>query len=270
MKSSFSGYFGAKIKLIDKALAKYISLCEDGSNPIVRPMRYSLFPGGKRIRPILCLEACLVSGGKAAWALPAACALEYIHTFSLIHDDLPSMDDDDFRRGKLSCHKKFGEAKAVLAGDALLNIAFDCVSRAGDPDVAMALVKTLSQATGSRGIIGGQALDIIYAKKRKSERLDHKINMLKTGALFEAALVSGALCAKAGPAKIKRLAEYGRLFGKAFQVRDNVLDGDYPAAVAAAKKTELKSVIKRAKTTLDIFGKKAHNLRYAADMLLLD
>ncbi len=193
-----------------------------------RAMRYSLLAGGKRIRPILCLAAAETCGGDHSRALPLACAVECVHTYSLIHDDLPCMDDDDFRRGRPTNHKVFGEAVAVLAGDALLTAAFALTASApaarrfGPAD----FTAELASAAGSLNLIAGQTEDIQAegAKKTLSLKALRSIHERKTGALIRSSLVLGAMSADASASKIERLSQFGRLLGLAFQVVDDVLD----------------------------------------------
>ena len=160
-------YLEREKRLIDKALDKRLPPLEEYPPLIHKAMRYSLFPGGKRIRPVLLLASCRLCGGKLEDALPAACAIELIHSYSLIHDDLPALDNDDYRRGKLSCHKKFGEAPAVLTGDALLTYAFSVLSRSKR---AKRVIREISQAIGTRGMLGGQVVDILKDKKEAQRR----------------------------------------------------------------------------------------------------
>lgn len=269
MKNGFDGLLEKDREIIDKALKKYLKKEKSASGDISRAMEYALFPGGKRLRPLLCIEAARCCGEKIEDAIPAACAIEFIHNFSLVHDDLPSMDDDDFRRGKPSCHRKFGEAAAILAGDALLNIAFKTLSDIKNKKISVGLIEILSDSIGPGGMIGGQGLDIKYANKNKTGRLNSRINDLKTGALFCASLVSGAAAVSAPSRKIRRLSEFGRYFGRAFQICDDITDGKYKGRILDKRKEEFRSLMKRAKSSLDIFGKKADNLRYMADKLVL-
>lgn len=192
---------------------------------LARAMRYSVFSGGKRVRPVLTLLACrAVSGGFEA-ALPAACAVEMIHSYSLIHDDLPCMDDDDVRRGKPTSHRVFGEALAVLAGDALQALAFEILSDEGTgyiPEQALRMTGELARACGSAGMVGGQVLDI-GGEVRDLENLN-LLHATKTGALFQAAVRLGGIAGGAAPGALQALTEYGREFGLAFQIADDVLD----------------------------------------------
>lgn len=208
----------------------------DASVPLQYPetineaMRYSLLAGGKRIRPLLCLAACELVGGDAAVALPTACALEMIHTMSLIHDDLPSMDNDDFRRGKPTCHKVFGEEIAILAGDALLSRSFEWIARAtrGAPaDRVLRVLADVGKAVGSEGLVAGQVVDIqMEGNGGVGAGLDtlRYIHAHKTGALLEAAVVAGAVLGGAGEEQVARLGRYAQAIGLAFQVVDDILD----------------------------------------------
>ena len=189
-------------------------------------LRYSLLGGGKRVRACLALAACEMLCGDAARAIEAACAVEMLHCYSLIHDDLPCMDDDDFRRGKPSCHKAYGEATALLAGDSLLTKAFEQLGEIIDVDAAYRCVQLLSKAAGGRGMIYGQELDIAGAASAQDVRaaLD-QINSLKTGCLIEAAVLMGAACAGcADDETLAALSVYARNIGLVFQIVDDVLD----------------------------------------------
>ena len=188
--------------------------------------RYSLEAGGKRVRPVLCMLACEAVGGSAEGALPGALALEFVHTYSLIHDDLPAMDDDDLRRGRPTNHKVFGEGHAILAGDALLTEAFGVLAAADlDPTRRAEALVLLAAAAGWRGMAGGQALDLA-GEKTASYDLDHLrlIHRLKTGALLRASLEIGAVLGGATPAERASLRAYGEAIGLAFQIQDDILD----------------------------------------------
>jgi geranylgeranyl diphosphate synthase type II len=189
-------------------------------------MRYSLEAGGKRVRPVLCLLACEAVGGTVAQALPGALALEYIHTYSLIHDDLPAMDDDDLRRGRPTNHKVFGEGHAILAGDALLTEAFGVLAAADlDPVRRAEALALLAEGAGWRGMAGGQALDL-EGEQIASYDLPHLqlIHRLKTGALLRASLEIGAVLGGASPTERRALRSYGEAIGLAFQIQDDILD----------------------------------------------
>jgi geranylgeranyl diphosphate synthase type II len=190
-------------------------------------MRYSLLAGGKRLRPILCLAACELAGGDSEQAMPTAVALEMIHTMSLIHDDLPAMDNDDLRRGRPTSHKVFGEANAILAGDALLTRAFEMVSlrSPGVPaERLLAVVGELSLAAGAPGLVGGQVVDLESEGKQVSLETLEYIHVHKTGALLRACVLSGALIAGAAEGLMAALRTYARGIGLAFQIIDDILD----------------------------------------------
>ena len=192
---------------------------------LYRAMRYSLLAGGKRIRPVLTLEFCRMCGGDWRAALPFAAAIEMVHTYSLIHDDLPCMDNDDYRRGRLTNHKVFGEAGAVLAGDALLTAAFDTASHAeAEPVRALKVVQILSEAAGEKGMVGGQQLDLEGEHQRLDEAGIRRIHRLKTGALISAACRMGVAAAGGSGAQLKAADEYAEALGLAFQLRDDLLD----------------------------------------------
>jgi geranylgeranyl diphosphate synthase, type II len=220
---------------------------------IHRAMRYSLFAGGKRIRPILCLEAARAISGDAAGAETAACALEMIHTYSLIHDDLPALDNDDLRRGKPTCHKVFGEAMAILAGDALLTLAFQVLAAIETVDAAAKTRMVLELATASGtpgGMIAGQVSDLEGEGKTPDPLLLESIHRAKTGALLRASLRIGAIYAGASRAQFDALSLYGEHVGLAFQIVDDVLDvvessealGKTPGKDAAQKKVTFPAV----------------------------
>jgi geranylgeranyl diphosphate synthase type II len=199
------------------------------THAVYRAMRYSLTAGGKRLRPVLCLLACRLLSGRTAAALPVACALEYIHTYSLIHDDLPALDNDDFRRGKPSCHKKFGEATAILAGDALLTEAFALLSRPDrrrppDPSRRLLIIGEISRAAGLGGMIGGQEADIRGEGKKVSLAYVKALHARKTGALITAALVCGGLAGGGDAKTLQTLRQFGNRIGLAFQIQDDLLN----------------------------------------------
>lgn len=199
--------------------------CQYNQNDIVTAMWYSLMAGGKRIRPVLVLEFCRACGGNVINALSAACALEMIHTFSLIHDDLPCMDNDDMRRGKPSCHKAHGEAMALLAGDALLNYAYELI--AVDENIScetrIKLITDLSKAVGVNGMIGGQVIDTTYSGEFNENTLLDMYSM-KTGALLKTACKMGCIAAGADECKVINAEKYAEKLGLAFQIIDDILD----------------------------------------------
>ncbi|MBQ7637538.1 MAG: polyprenyl synthetase family protein [Clostridia bacterium] len=192
-------------------------------------MLYSLESGGKRVRPALCLMFCAAAGGEAENAMYFASAVEYIHTYSLIHDDLPCMDNDDFRRGKPSSHKKFGEANALLAGDALLTRAFGILAKAAKEgkvgaEGCLRAVKELSRLAGAQGMVGGQDIDLMFEKKEASGEVLFTMDALKTGALIEAACVLGCIAAGANDQRIAAAREFAENLGLAFQITDDILE----------------------------------------------
>ena len=219
-------YYREKRELIDQALAAFIPN-ENVYPPIIfEAMRYSLFAGGKRLRPILLMAAADSVGGIGSRYLNMACGLEMIHTYSLIHDDLPGMDDDDYRRGKLTSHKVFGEGMAILAGDALLTAAFTTMlsQPTVEPVVLVTVLGEISTAAGPRGMIGGQVIDLSSEGKTIDLATLKLMHQGKTGALFEAALRSGAQLAGAEVWQVEALTKYAQHFGLAFQITDDILD----------------------------------------------
>ncbi len=212
------------LPLLDSALT--VPFRQGDAVRLGEAMRYSLEAGGKRVRPVLCLLACEAVGGTSAQALPGALALEYVHTYSLIHDDLPAMDDDDLRRGRPTNHKVFGEGHAILAGDALLTEAFGVLAAADlDPGKRAEALALLAEGAGWRGMAGGQALDL-EGETLKTYDLDHLqlIHRLKTGALLCASVEIGAVLGGASPAERFALRAYGEAIGLAFQIQDDILD----------------------------------------------
>lgn len=217
---------------VEQAMQACLARYSDAPEGLVEAMRYSLMGAGKRVRPALVLGACELVCGKDDPALPAACALEMIHTYSLIHDDLPAMDNDDFRRGKPTCHKKFGEAAALLAGDALLTLAFSEMSRTEN----MAAVRELAEAAGVSGMVGGQYRDMQAEGSKLSIEELRRIHAGKTGALITASVRIGALLGNASDTALQALTRYGQQLGLLFQITDDILDvvGD---AAALGKST---------------------------------
>ncbi|MBI3317543.1 MAG: polyprenyl synthetase family protein [Candidatus Omnitrophica bacterium] len=236
-------YLAERQTLVNRALERYLPPAGGYPQTIHKAMRYSVLGEGKRIRPILALAACEAVGGKLQKALPAACALEMIHAYSLVHDDLPAMDNDDFRRGKPSCHKKFGEAIGVLAGDALLTLSFSLLagedSKAnGSASSHLRVIGEVARAIGTEGMIGGQVVDVASAGKPLSPALLEYINTRKTGALISAAVRVGGILGGADPKKALALKRYGEKIGLVFQLVDDLLDGD--GAVRLRAKSEVR------------------------------
>src|SRR5262245_57479565 len=216
-------YLVSAKRLVDRELDRRLPGLDESPRALHRAMRYAVFPGGKRLRPALALLMCETFRGKSSDALPAAAALEMIHTYSLIHDDLPCMDDDDFRRGRPTLHRVFGEAMAVLAGDALHTAAFRAVAACRRQAVPSPL-EALVTAAGSPGMVGGQVDDLAAEGKRPSLGRVRSIHSRKTAALLAASAECGAICAGAGRKRVKEASEFGRTLGLAFQIADDVLD----------------------------------------------
>lgn len=242
---------------IDACLLKYMN-APDTYPPIIhQAMHYAVFNGGKRLRPIMVLEGAHIAGGSPESVAPTACALELIHTYSLVHDDLPAMDDDDYRRGKPTCHKVFGEANAILAGDALLTEAFALIAaNAGipgiDPAAVTRVVSEVSRAAGSRGMVGGQVLDLEAEGQSVDYRQLRNLHRLKTAELFRAALLAGAILHHLDQKGIQALEQYAYNFGLAFQITDDILDVTGEAAILGKP---VGSDVKNAKTTYPrLFG----------------
>jgi geranylgeranyl diphosphate synthase type II len=223
-------YFQAKQVQVEEHLRSSLRLGADCPVALADAMRYSLLAPGKRLRPVLVLLAAEAAGGSDDQAMPAACAVEMVHTYSLIHDDLPAMDDDDLRRGQPTCHKKFGEALAILAGDALLTLAFGVLAESYPPATAAGCCRELARAAGAAGMVGGQVEDLAWEKKGGDLEALGRLHARKTGALFAACLRLGLSAAQGerpgGPDPILREALdcYGRCFGLVFQITDDLLD----------------------------------------------
>lgn len=224
MENNFTDRMARDRVLIEDYLKK-IFAAEPRYADLQEAMEYSLLAGGKRIRPILTLETCRLCGGETESALPFACAVEMIHTYSLIHDDLPAMDNDDLRRGRPTNHIVYGEATAILAGDALLTAAFGQLTQAKLPaDRIVAAAKCLSHAAGSAGMVGGQALDMAGEGRALNRRELELLQSLKTGALIAAAVELGCIAAGGSDAQRTYVRDYAQALGRAFQIRDDMLD----------------------------------------------
>ncbi|MGB9826016.1 MAG: polyprenyl synthetase family protein, partial [Desulfofundulus sp.] len=226
---NFEAYLAEHAERVDKALAEYMPTLPAPAKELEKAMRYSLFAGGKRLRPILALASAEAVGADPAVALPAACALEFIHTYSLIHDDLPAMDNDDWRRGKPTNHVVFGEAQAILAGDGLLTQAFYILATGPYPpsvgrEQILAAIAEIAGAAGAEGMVGGQSADIRAQGKSGDPETLYYIHTHKTGALLKASVRVGALLAGASSSVLSSLTLYGEKLGLAFQISDDVLD----------------------------------------------
>jgi geranylgeranyl diphosphate synthase type II len=284
-------YLISRQKMVDGALQSYLPKSSVKPKTIHKAMRYSVFAGGKRLRPILCLAAGESCGGEALAALPLACAVECIHTYSLIHDDLPCMDDDDLRRGMPTSHKVFGEAIAVLAGDALLTFAFELAAQVpGWPRYSLKdVIGELASASGSRHLIGGQVADLEGEGQHVSIQSLKFIHQSKTAALLCAAIRLGAMSANATPSRLQSLSEFGMALGLAFQVIDDILDvtqssetlgksagkdlvsekATYPSVLGLEESRKMaKKLTEKAHQSLKTFTGKASTLHGLADFLL--
>jgi geranylgeranyl diphosphate synthase type II len=284
-------YLATRAAEVDAALDGFLPKAKERPATIHAAMRYSVFAGGKRLRPVLCLAAAEACGGEISDALAPACAVELMHTYSLVHDDLPAMDDDDLRRGRPTCHKVYGEGMAVLCGDALLTESFivlattTATKRYGTRDY----IAELAETGGSRKLIGGQVMDLEGEGQKLTKRDLVRIHEAKTAALLTTSLRLGAMTANATPAKLEALTKFGHALGLAFQVIDDILDvtqstevlgktagkdqavekSTYPAILGLdASRKEAAKLTKAAMDALKPFGKKATRLQEIATHLL--
>ena len=220
----FDGWMRAQLARVEDALSHWV--CPDAPAGLGEAMRYAVLDGGKRLRPLLVLAACEAVGGNAQAALRAACAVELIHAYSLVHDDMPCMDNDVMRRGKPTVHVRFGEARALLAGDALQALAFELLTPEEwvPPAMQARLCRELARAAGADGMAGGQAIDLASVGLQLSEDQLRQMHRLKTGALLQASVVMGAVCGQTPEGTLRALSDYGAAMGLAFQVVDDVLD----------------------------------------------
>jgi geranylgeranyl diphosphate synthase type II len=284
-------YLVARQKEVDRALDRFLPRESTPPATIHKAMRYSLFAGGKRLRPILCLAAAEACGAKISAALPLACAVECIHTYSLVHDDLPSMDNDDLRRGRATCHKVFGDGIAILAGDALLTIAFEIAAHVKNTkryDLRKIFFE-IAVAAGSQKLIAGQVADLEAEGRRINRAQLRYIHENKTAALLTASVRLGAMAANAGRKQLTAITAFGRALGLAFQVIDDILDvtqtseklgksagkdvaakkATYPAVIGLEKsRAEARRLTSKAHSALKPLGKSATVLRSLADYLL--
>ena len=239
---------------VDAALERLLPPETDQPVSIHSAMRYSVFAGGKRIRPILCVETARIFSPDVAPALHPACAIECIHTYSLIHDDLPALDNDDLRRGKPTCHRKFGEATAILAGDALLTLAFEVVGATPvAADRRVAILSEIASAAGTvNGMVGGQVADLEAEGKPVGSEMLEYIHRSKTAALIRASVAAGALCAGAAPDDVAHLRRFGEFIGLLFQVTDDILDVEESSA--ALGKTAGKDIAQQKATYPAVHG----------------
>lgn len=285
-----ASYLRQRQKLVDAALDKYVPRRDYFPAKLHSAVRHSLFSGGKRLRPVMLLAAAEACGGDPKAVMPAACALECIHTYSLIHDDLPAMDNDDLRRGQPTCHKVFGEAAAILAGDGLLTFAFELLTRVQAPLPAVAAaVKLLAQASGMAGMVGGQMADIDAEGQELSLPVLQYIHTHKTGRLIQAAALMGGILTGAPAGRLRALATFGETIGLAFQIADDVLNvvGDperlgkstgtddargkatYPAYFGLEEsRRQAQALLERGLAALAPFGRRAAPLRALANYIV--
>jgi geranylgeranyl diphosphate synthase, type II len=284
-------FFEADRALIERALERLVPTVETRPPSIHRAMRHSVFAGGKRVRPILALEAARIFTDDVEPAVPVGCAIEFIHTYSLIHDDLPALDNDDLRRGKPTCHKAFGEAHAILAGDALLTLAFETLAgTALEAQRAVRVIAEVAAAAGTvRGMVGGQVADLEAEGQPVDAAGLEYIHRSKTAALIRAAVVAGALAGGAGDADAERLRNFGERVGWAFQVVDDILDVEetsaalgktagkdqtqkkatYPALYGLEESRKIAAdLVTEAMRELECYGDRAENLRQLGEFLV--
>lgn len=287
-------YLNEKREIIEEALKKQFPEAQGPAADVIKAMKYSLFAGGKRLRPILCIAGAEAVGGDEKNVVPVACALELIHTYSLIHDDLPVMDNDDMRRGKPTSHKVFGEAVATLAGDGLLTEAFHLMTETVltdplDPRTLLNVIGMIARAAGYDGMVGGQVVDIQMEGKAVDADIVEFIHRHKTGALITASVRAGATLGGGDEHQVKAITSYGENIGLAFQISDDILDiegdsrrlgknvgGDarkekitYPAVLGLGRSKEIQeATIKMAIESLEPFDHKADPLRHIARYII--
>jgi geranylgeranyl diphosphate synthase type II len=285
-------YLAGQQQLIETEIRKLVPSESVAPATIHKAMRYSLMAGGKRIRPVLCIAAARTLNDSVEGVVSAACSLEFIHTYSLIHDDLPALDNDDFRRGKPTCHKVFGEAMAILAGDSLLTVAFQVLSQLPcvSADRKIRMIEELATASGTvGGMIGGQVADIEGERQPPTPELLESIHRAKTGALLRASVRMGAIYAGGSDAEIAKLSAFGEHIGLAFQIVDDILDVEessealgktagkdahqqkitFPAVYGLEKsRTMAKSECAEAHAALEAFGDRANRLREIANLIV--
>jgi len=288
-------YLEERRGLVNRTLEAYLPKVRGPAFRVTQAMHYSLFVGGKRLRPILCLAAAEAVGGDPGEILPVACALEMVHTYSLIHDDLPAMDDDDLRRGQPTCHKQYDEATAILAGDGLLTEAFRTMASTADKyegreRVLLDVINLVASAAGYQGMVGGQMLDLLAEGRRVTLKELETIHRTKTGALLTAAVRAGALMGGGNRVEVTALTTYGEKFGLAFQITDDLLDVEgetaemgkaagmdekhqkatYPAVLGLeATRAWSRRLVAEAVASLESFQTKAEPLRELAQYLLV-
>lgn len=283
-------YLKEKCALIERALDSLLPKEDNYPEVIYKAMRYSVIGGGKRLRPVLALASCEAVGGDPSAALTAGCALEFIHAYSLIHDDLPAMDNDDLRRGKPTNHKVFGEATAILAGDALLTYAFQTLTQMkGAPEIVLEVSNIIARAAGTEGMVAGQVADIISEGERVEPDVMEFIHRHKTGALIKVACTAGGLLGGGTREEVESLGLYGEKIGLAFQITDDILDmvgseeklgkpigsdteqnkSTYPVLFGLQRASQLAhQAVEEALSALEPLGPRANPLREIARFIL--
>lgn len=261
----FETYFNTQLSTIEKALDRFLPLATHAPQKIHEAMRYSVLQGGKRIRPLLALTVCEMLGGDTNEVLIPACAVEFIHSYSLIHDDLPCLDNDEFRRGQLTCHKKFGEPIALLAGDALQTLAFSILSEMKNAQIAQRILRELARAAGTFGMVGGQVLELVSRKEEMDLPDLERIHIQKTGQLIKTSCLIGAVVSGADQAAEGHVARFGEYLGLAFQIVDDILDADGFLRFMSAHEVKEKAaeLVSKAKQELAGFSRQAHLARMA-------
>jgi len=294
MSTTIEQYLNERKSLVDKELQKFMPKPSGLASDVIKAMNYSLFAGGKRIRPILCIAGAEAVGGSAEEVIPVACAIELIHTYSLIHDDLPAMDNDDLRRGKPTNHTVFGEAVAVLAGDGLLTLAFNLMAGHGaekiiEKKALLRVIDLIASAAGYKGMVGGQTVDITYEGKQPDPAVVEYIHRHKTAALIAASVTAGTILAGGTTDDEKSINRYGQQIGLAFQIADDILniEGDrkvigkgigsdkekgkitYPSVFGTAESKSIqKELITNAIDSLKRFDTRAEPLRSLARYII--
>jgi geranylgeranyl diphosphate synthase, type II len=284
-------YFSHNKRLVEAKLESLVA-SQAGVPIIYEAMKYSLLAGGKRLRPIMAIMACELFDGDINEVMTYACSIEMIHTYSLIHDDLPAMDNDDYRRGKLTNHKVFGEGFAILAGDALLNKAFEIIHQALIENPRLENIKAaayISKASGAQGMIGGQCIDLYYENKGIDLDILNAMHDKKTGAMIRAPLVAGALISGAADEDVQRIEKFGQLIGLAFQISDDILDVEGSTEKLGKRtgsdvsnnkstfvsyygieksKVMAKELIKEAQNIIDLYGNKGLLLKELSNYII--
>ena len=284
-------FFESDRAAIEAALERFLPPVDIQPSSIHEAMRYSVFAGGKRLRPIMCIESARMFSDPPDAAIPVACAFEFIHTYSLIHDDLPALDNDDLRRGKPTCHKKFGEAIAILAGDALLTLAFETLAKSSiEPQRGIQIVSEVARAAGTvHGMIGGQVADLEAERKPIELMALEFIHRSKTAALIRTSIVAGAIAGGAEEQDVERLRSFGEYIGWAFQVVDDILDVEessaalgktagkdqaqqkatYPALLGLERSREVATELaSKALSELDFYDARGDRLRQLGEFLV--